>query len=124
MFTINSNSLNGTITISDKFNTSVDPSAPDATPYLNEIDSEYILSFTNLEGVSKFTKFIYDTLGMTDTRYLVQYYRLSRDGERWTDWYDLKKNIDNFPVIDPKDKLNIDIKWVRKGTNKIGSIEY
>lgn len=122
MFTINSNSLDGTITISDKFNISASASAADATPYLNEIDSEYILSFANLEGVSKFTKFIYDTLGMTDTRYLVQYYRLSRDGERWTDWYDLKKNIDNFPVIDPKDKLNIDIKWVRKGTNKIGSI--
>jgi hypothetical protein len=122
MFTINSNSLDGTITISDKFNISASASAPDATPYLNEIDSEYILSFNDLEGVSKFTKFIYDTLGMTDTRYLVQYYRLSRDGERWTDWYDLKKNIDNFPVIDPKDKLNIDIKWVRKGTNRIGSI--
>jgi hypothetical protein len=122
MFTINSNSLDGTITISDKFNISASASAVDATPYLNEIDSEYILSFANLEGVSKFTNFIYDTLGMTDTRYLVQYYRLSRDGERWTDWYDLKKNIDNFPVIDPKDKLNIDIKWVRKGTNRIGSI--
>ena len=122
MFTINSNSLDGTITISDKFNTSVDPSAPDATPYLSEIDSEYTISFTNLEDVSKFTKFTYDTLGMTDTRYLVQYYRLSRDGEKWTTWYDLKKNIDNFPTIDPKDKLNIDIKWVRKGTNKIGSI--
>lgn len=122
MFTINSNSLDGTITISDKFNISASASAVDATPYLNEIDSEYILSFANLEGVSKFTNFIYDTLGMTDTRYLVQYYRLSRDGERWTDWYDLKKNIDNFPVIDPKDKLNIDIKWIRKGTNRIGSI--
>jgi hypothetical protein len=122
MFNINSNPIDGVITISDKFNISVDPSAPDATPFLNEIDSEYILSFTNLENVSKFTSFTYDTLGMTDTRYLVQYYRLSRDGEKWTTWYDLKKNIDNFPVIDTKDKLNIDIKWVRKGTNKIGSI--
>jgi hypothetical protein len=59
---------------------------------------------------------------MTDTRYLVQYYLLSRDGVKWTTWYDLKKNIDNFPVIDSKDKLNIDIKWIRKGSNKIGSI--
>ena len=122
MFTINSNSLDGIITISDKFNISATASDADATPFLNEIDSEYILSFNDLEDVSKFTKFTYDTLGMTDTRYLVQYYRLSRDGQNWTTWYDLKKNIDNFPVIDPKDKLNIDIKWVRKGTNKIGSI--
>lgn len=122
MLTINSNSLDGIITISDKFNTSVALGEADATPYLNEIDSEYILSFINLEDVSKFTKFTYDTLGMTDSRYLIQYYRVSRDGEKWSEWYDLKKNIDNFPVIDPKDKLNIDIKWVRKGTNKIGSI--
>ena len=72
MFTINSNSLDGTITISDKFNISATASDVDATPYLNEIDSECILSFTDLENVTKFTMFTYDTLGMTDTRYLVQ----------------------------------------------------
>jgi hypothetical protein len=119
---INYNILDGVITISDKFNISASASTPDATPYFNEIDSQYIISITDLEDVSKFTKFNYDTLGMTDTRYLVQYYRISRDGERWSNWYDLKKDIDNFPLIDSKDRLNIDIKWVRKGTNTIGSI--
>jgi hypothetical protein len=122
MFTINSNTLDGTITISDRFNISASASSADATPYINNIGDEYIISFTNLQNINKFTKFTYDTLGLTDTRYLAQYYRLSRDGEKWTTWYDLKKNIDNFPTIDPLDPLYLDIKWVRKGTNTVGTI--
>lgn len=122
MFIIENNTLNGTFTISDKFNISASASAPDATPYLNSISEEYVISFTNLQNISKITNFSYDTLGLTDTRYLAQYYRLSRDGVKWTTWYDLKKKIDNFPIIDSKDPLYLDIKWVRKGTNAIGSI--
>lgn len=122
MFIIENNTLNGTFTISDKFNISATASAPDATPYLNSIGEEYVISFTNLQNISKITNFTYDTLGLTDTRYLAQYYRLSRDGVKWTTWYDLKKKIDNFPIIDAKDPLYLDIKWVRKGTNAIGSI--
>lgn len=122
MFIIENNTLNGTFTISDKFNISATASAPDATPYLNSIGEEYVISFTNLQNISKITNFTYDTLGLTDTRYLAQYYRLSRDGVKWTTWYDLKKKIDNFPTIDAKDPLYLDIKWVRKGTNAIGSI--
>lgn len=122
MFIIENNTLNGTFTISDKFNISATASDPDATPYLNSIGEEYVISFTNLQNISKITNFTYDTLGLTDTRYLAQYYRLSRDGVKWTTWYDLKKKIDNFPIIDAKDPLYLDIKWVRKGTNAIGSI--
>lgn len=122
MFVIENNTLDGTFTISDKFNISASASAADATPYLNNIDEEYVISFTNLQNISKITNFTYDTLGLTDTRYLAQYYRLSRDGVKWTTWYDLKKKIDNFPTIDAKDPLYLDIKWVRKGTNTIGSI--
>jgi len=122
MFTIDTNTLSGTIVISDKFNIGASASAPDATPYINSIAEEYIISFTNIQNVSKLSKFTYDTLGMTDTRYLAQYYRLSRDGNKWTTWFDLKKNIDNFPTIDPLDPLYLDIKWVRKGNNSIGSI--
>jgi hypothetical protein len=122
MFTIDTNTLNGTIVISDKFNIGASASDADATPYINNIGEEYTISFTNIQNVSKLTKFTYDTLGMTDTRYLAQYYRLSRDGQKWTTWFDLKKNIDNFPTIDPLDPLYLDIKWVRKGNNSIGSI--
>lgn len=122
MFTIDTNVLNGSTVISDKFNISASASAPDATPYINNIEEEYIISFTNLQNISKITKFTYDTLGLSTTRYLVQYYRLSRDGQKWTTWFDLKKYIDNFPPIDPLDPLYLDIKWVRKGTNSLGSI--
>ena len=122
MFTIDTNVLNGSTVISDKFNISASASAPDATPYINNIEEEYIISFTNLQNISKITKFTYDTLGLSSTRYLAQYYRLSRDGQKWTTWFDLKKYIDNFPTIDPLDPLYLDIKWVRKGTNPLGSI--
>jgi hypothetical protein len=121
MLNIDINSSSGIINISDTFSISATAS-PGMTPYFNQIDDEYIVNVTNLQSVSKFTKFTYDTLGLTGTRYLVQYYRLSRDGTHWSDWLDLKKNIDNFPTIDTLDTLNIDIKWVRKGTNNIGSI--
>jgi hypothetical protein len=122
MININENIYDGIIIISDKFNISATQSSPDVTPYLNNIDDEYIISFTDLQSVSKFTKFTYDTLGLTETRYLVQYYRISRNGDTWSNWIDLKKDITNFPTVDVLDPLYIDIKWVRKGTNNIGSI--
>jgi len=34
----------------------------------------------------------------------------------------INKDIDNFPVIDSKDKLYLDIKWVRAGNSDIGTI--
>lgn len=119
---INVNSLDGKTIISDKFDISAIPSDPDATPYLNYIGEEYTISFTDLENITSMSKFSYDTLGMTDTRYLAQYYRISRDSNRWTDWFDLKKNIDNFPPVDSSSPLYLDIKWVRKGSNSIGTI--
>ena len=122
MVNINENIYDGIIIISDKFNISATQSSPGATPYLNNIDDEYTISFTDLQSVSKFTKFTYDTLSLTETRYLVQYYRISRNGNTWSSWIDLKKDITNFPIVDVLDPLYIDIKWVRKGTNNIGSI--
>jgi hypothetical protein len=122
MVNINENIYDGTIIISDKFNIGATQSAPDATPYLNNIDDEYTITFINLQNVSKFIKFTYDTLGLTETRYLVQYYRISRNGNTWSSWLDLKKDITNFPIVDVLDPMYIDIKWVRKGTNNIGSI--
>ena len=93
MVNINENIYDGIIIISDKFNISATQSSPGATPYLNNIDDEYTISFTDLQSVSKFTKFTYDTLSLTETRYLVQYYRISRDGLSWSTWIDLKKDI-------------------------------
>ena len=122
MFTIDENKLDGTIIIQDEFDITAIESEPDATPYLNKIGDEYILSFTNLENVVSFNTFIYDTLGVSDTRLVTQYYRISRDNYKWGAWLDLKETIDNFPPVDPLDPLFIDIKWVRIGTNTKGTI--
>jgi hypothetical protein len=113
---------NGNLIISDKFDINISLDSVDATPYFNKVGSEYIISFVNLQNVSKITNFKYDTLGLTDTRFLKNYYRISRDGNTWTDWLDLKRIIDNFPTVDPKDPLYLDIKWVRSGSSQVGAI--
>ena len=122
MYQISSDLETGVLKISDKFNISSSTYSVDATPYLMNIDEEYILSFTNIKNVKKITKFKYDTLGLNDLRFLIPYYRISRDGNNWTEWLDLKRYVDNFPLVDPKDPLYLDIKWVRKGTSSIGAI--
>jgi hypothetical protein len=116
------NTQDGTLLISDKFDINAPTYSVDFTPYFNNVGSEYTLSFTNLQGVKKITKFTYDTLGSTDNRYLKTYYRISRDEIAWTDWMELKSSVDNFPTIDPKDPLYLDVKWIREGSNGIGVI--
>jgi len=113
---------NGTINISQKFDIYAATASVDATPNFTSVGSEYIISFVNLQNVKKFTKFQYDTLGLTDGRFLRNYYRVSRDGNNWTEWLDLKRNIDNFPIVDSLDPLFLDIKWVRDGVSTIGNI--
>ena len=117
-----SNLENGTLLISDKFDINASVNAVDATPYFTLQNPEYIISFVNLQNVSQLTNFKYDTLGLTDTRFLKNYYRISRDGNAWTEWLDLKRNIDNFPIVDPRDPLYLDIKWVRGGSSTVGAI--
>lgn len=128
MFSIDVNSLNGTISIHDKFDINAATGSVSATPIFNQVGDDYIISFTNLQNdINKLTTFSYDTTGLTDTRYLVQYYRISRNGTAWTEWLDLQRNITNFPVINPLDPLYLDIKWVRAGTlnaNIIRLLEY
>jgi hypothetical protein len=113
----------GTLLISDKFDIGAATSSASATPQLLQPEEEYILSFPEIRNVKKLTRFTYDTLGLTDNRYLLQQYRISRDELRWTDWLDLKRNIDNFPLIDVKDPFYLEVKWIRKGFSKIGAIK-
>ena len=120
---INSDELTGRLSISDKFDITSATSSIGATPIFDSIDSEYILSFSNLQNVKRLTKFTYDTLGLTPTRYLKNYYRISRDGQSWSSWLDLKKNIDNFPDFSSAFPMFIDIKWVRVGSSTIGTIK-
>ena len=122
MYQIVSDNLTGKITISDKFDITAATASADFTPTFYQEGDEYILSFIDLQNVKKFTKFFYDGLGITEGRYLLQYYRISRDGQMWSQWYDLLRNIENFPIVDSKETLYIDIKWVRKGYSKVGTI--
>lgn len=122
MYDVISNLDDGIIIISDQYDVNAATNSVGATPYFTSIDDEYVLQFTNLEKVKKFTKFDYDTLGLADERYLQQYYRISRDSTNWSTWYYLNKSIDNFPVIDPLDPLYIEIKWIRKGNSTLGAI--
>ncbi len=122
MFTITEDKLNSTIIIHDKFDRSATESEHDATPYLNKIGDEYILSFTNLQSIDSFDTFVHETSGTSETRQTKQYYRISRDNYKWGEWLDLNTDIINFPPVDPLDPLFIDIKWVRTGTNTLGSI--
>lgn len=121
MIEIISNLDNGTIKISEVYNIDIE-NTPESTPYLDSIGSEYIVSIDNLENVISIDKFFYDTIGITDTRLLLNYYRISRDGINWSDWLDLNHNITNFPDVNSKDPMYIDIKWVRVGTNPNGTI--
>jgi hypothetical protein len=114
--------INGKIQIFDKFDIGVAAGDYNATPIFSSIGSEYVLSFIDLEKVKSFVKFQYDTLGMTSNRFLNNFYRISRDNKSWSEWLPLNKDIDNFPVIDSKDKLYLDIKWVRAGNSDIGTI--
>ena len=120
---ININNENGTIIISDNFDVLASTQSVNATPQFNLPGDEYIISFTNLQKVKRFNKFTYDSLGLNDERYLLQYYRISTDGLAWSDWLDLNRDIDNFPEIDPLDPLYIDIKWQRVGVSTIGTIK-
>ena len=117
-----SDTLNGTLVISDQFSITSPTSSSDATPYFYNIGDEHSITFTNIMDVDKLKKFTYDTLGTTDTRFITSTYRLSRNGSNWSDWQELKTDIDNFPPVDPKDPLFIEIKWVRSGSSTIGIV--
>jgi hypothetical protein len=115
--------LAGKLLISNKFDVTASATASNATPLFTHIDSEYILSFPNLQNIKKLTKFSYDTLGLTPTRYLRNYYRISRDGVAWSDWLDLTKNFENFPAFSSAFPMYLEVKWVRIGTSDIGTIK-
>lgn len=122
MYNVVKNLETGYISISDTFDILADIGLPDSTPYLNNSGDEYILSFINIENVKKFTKFNYYALGINDIKYLSTYYRISRDNTKWSDWLVLSNEINNFPLVDVKDPIYIDIKWIRGGSSNVGSI--
>ena len=117
---INSDLQSGIITLSDQFQLSGPTYS--LAPSFGSTGSEYIQSFINLSDVISFDSFSYDSLGETENRYLKTYYRVSRDQKYWTEWLDLSSSIINFPPVNSKDKLFLDVKWVREGDNSMGLI--
>ena len=75
MYTVTQDTTKGTITISDSF--SISATGDLAAPQFNNVDDEYIVTFTDLEGVEKFSTFAYDYTGKTSDRYLTTQYRIT-----------------------------------------------
>ena len=123
MYDVISNFDDGIIIISEQFDINAATGSTGSTPVFYSPEEEYVIQFSNLQKVKEFTKFEYDSLGLADERYFLQYYRVSRDGVNWSDWFDLKRYIDNFPTIDPLDPLFLEIKWIRKGTSTLGTLK-
>ncbi len=92
-------------------------------PTFSSIDDVYIVSIVNLENISKFNTFKFDYTLDSPNRFLNPYYRLSRDLQKWTDWYDLNSSITDFPPFSEKDRLYLDLKFVRGGTSDQGVIK-
>ncbi len=112
----------GVITITHSYNTLSGASASDATPYFYEPEDEYIISFIQLEKVESFETFNHVASGVLESCYLETQYRVSRNGNNWTTWFELNSEIKNFPPFDPLDQMYIDIKFIRKGTKLDGEI--
>ena len=60
-------------------------------PSFDSVGSIHIEEINDLQNVSELTKFQYDSLGLTSNRYLRNWYRISPDGELFTEWMDLKE---------------------------------
>jgi hypothetical protein len=121
MYAVTQDTTKGTIIISDSF--SISATGDLAAPQFNNIDDEYIVTFTDLEGVEKFSTFAYDYTGKTSDRYLTTQYRISRDFKKWTEWYELPLNIKEFPPVNTSDTMYFDLKFIRKGNSTIGTIK-
>lgn len=116
MYVINSDKNTGTIFIHGTYSNS-------EAPVFSNIGDTHVVSIMGIEDVLKFKSFSFTASGIIETRYLDTYYRISRNNSTsWTEWLSLDTNISNFPPFDPKDKLNIDIKWERSGYSTIGHI--
>ena len=117
---INIDSLNGTIVISDTFDLTAATGSVSYPPTFDKIGDEYVLTFTDLRNVECMNTFFYDTIGLTKTRYLDTFYRVSKDGNAFSSWFPLNRFIKDFPSFDP---LTLEVKWVRSGKLKTGSIK-
>jgi len=121
MYTVTKDTTTGIVTISDSF--SISATGSYAAPSFTNIDDEYITTFTDLQGVEKFSKFVIDYTGKTTDRFLISEYRISRDFKNWTSWYELPSTLKEFPPFTSTDTMYFDLRLTRKGTSTIGVIK-
>ena len=110
------------IEISRDWDPSVSEGDLNSTPYLDSVGEEFILSFLDIELVDRFLSFNYEVQGITSTRTLEIYFRVSRDQITWTEWTIMDEDVSNFPPFDPLDKMYLALKFLRTGTKKEGRI--
>jgi hypothetical protein len=113
----------GIISVVENYDLIVESTHPSAAPTFGTIGHELVVSFIQLKKVEKFTKFSYESIGTTNDRYLETYYRVSRNGNSWTNYLPLNSEINNFPPFSPLDSMYIDIKFVRVGNKEDGEIK-
>ena len=120
MYRIIEDSTLGTINISDYW--VLGATGLDAPPQFENLGDQVCYSFSSLVGVKSFNSFTYSTYGEFNNRFLITFYRVSRDYTNWTQWLELDSNIQNFPPFNSNDLMYIDIKFVRAGTSIIDNI--
>jgi hypothetical protein len=119
---INSDLETGILKIHEFYDVNAPQNDIESTPYFDIKGKYIIIDLPNLYNVKKITKFSFDTLGSTDNRYLETEYRISRNGSIWSEWFELKNVLDNFPEIDPGDPLLFNIRFTRDGFSEISTI--
>jgi hypothetical protein len=102
---------------------SISATGSNAPPLFQIEGDTYIVMITDLQNISKISTFKFDYTLETPNRYLLPYYRMSRDSNAWTDWYDLPTNITEFPPFNDKDTIFIELKFVRGGSSNTGQIK-
>lgn len=117
MYTIDSDSINGTIVINGDFSSIINKQN-----IFTYIDETLTILIKDLNGIEKFKSFSYDADGIRDTRYLSFEYRLTRDFKKYTDWYKLNESIINFPIYNPSEVMNMELRIRRVGDNPSGII--
>jgi hypothetical protein len=115
MYIIESSFENGTFLIKEEFEI-------DVAPIFVNLYDEHIINFGPIQNVKFIDSFFYDTKGMSDGRFLLPFYRISTNNTEWSEWLDLKKNVDNFPIVDYLKPFYLEVKWVRNGFSEHGVI--
>jgi len=94
-----------------------------APPILSFPGDEFAVSIPDIKNLSTLKTFNYDYTLKSDNRYLNSFYRMSRDGISFTQWYPLPSTIKELPPFNEKDTLQLDIKFVRAGSSTVGQIK-